>query len=135
MAFNIPFEGSIGLLFLGSAIFLVAVLGLAIFLSTFSSTQQQYMFVAFFFMIVFILMGGIFTPVDSMPMWAQKFDLVNPMAYLMRINRMVMLKGIVIPGYKQGYIFPDRDRNRIYNTCSKPLQENSLNGFQGMLLE
>ncbi|MCU0462287.1 MAG: ABC transporter permease [Bacteroidales bacterium] len=91
--FNIPFEGSIGLLFLASAIFLVAVLGLAIFLSTFSSTQQQFMFVAFFFLIIFILMGGIFTPVDSMPMWAQKFDLVNPMAYLMRINRMVMLKG------------------------------------------
>lgn len=93
LTFNIPFEGSLGLLFLGSAIFLVAVLGLAIFLSTFSSTQQQYMFVAFFFLIIFILMGGIFTPVDSMPMWAQKFDLVNPMAYLMRINRMIMLKG------------------------------------------
>ena len=91
--FNIPFEGSIGLLFLGSAIFLIAVLGLAIFLSTFSSTQQQYMFVAFFFLIIFVLMGGIFTPIDSMPMWAQRFDLINPMAYLMRINRMVMLKG------------------------------------------
>jgi ABC-2 type transport system permease protein len=96
LTFNIPFEGSIGLLFLGSAIFLVAVLGLAIFLSTFSSTQQQYMFVAFFFLIIFVLMGGIFTPIDSMPVWAQKFDLVNPMAYLMRINRMVMLKGSTI---------------------------------------
>jgi len=93
ISFNIPFEGSIWLLFLGSSIFLVAVLGLAIFLSTFSSTQQQYMFVAFFFLIIFVLMGGIFTPVDSMPQWAQKFDLINPMAYLMRINRMVMLKG------------------------------------------
>ena len=93
LTFNIPFEGSIWLLFLGSAIFLVAVLGLAIFLSTFSSTQQQFMFVAFFFLIIFVLMGGIFTPVDSMPQWAQKFDLINPMAYLMRINRMVMLKG------------------------------------------
>jgi ABC-2 type transport system permease protein len=51
------------------------------------------MFVAFFFLIIFVLMGGIFTPVDSMPQWAQKFDLINPMAYLMRINRMVMLKG------------------------------------------
>jgi ABC-2 type transport system permease protein len=51
------------------------------------------MFVAFFFLIIFFLMGGIFTPIDSMPMWAQRFDLINPMAYLMRINRMVMLKG------------------------------------------
>ena len=71
MAFNIPFEGSMALLFLGSAIFLVAVLGLALFISTFSSTQQQYMFVAFFFMIIFILMSGIFTPLESMPVWAR----------------------------------------------------------------
>jgi ABC-2 type transport system permease protein len=93
ITFNIPFEGSLGLLFLGSAIFLVAVLGLALFISTFSSTQQQFMFVAFFFMIIFVLMSGIFTPLESMPMWAQRFDIINPMAYLMRINRMVILKG------------------------------------------
>ena len=46
-------------------------------------------------------MGGIFTPVESMPIWAQKFDLVNPMAYLMRINRMVMLKGSTIHDISQ----------------------------------
>ncbi|HOO98197.1 MAG TPA: ABC transporter permease [Bacteroidales bacterium] len=91
--FHIPFEGSIWLLFLGSFIFLIAVLGLALFISTFSSTQQQFMFVAFFFMIVFILMSGVFTPTESMPVWAQKFNILNPMAYLMRINRMVILKG------------------------------------------
>jgi ABC-2 type transport system permease protein len=93
LIFNIPFEGSIALLFLGSAIFLVAVLGLALFISTFSGTQQQFMFTAFFFIIIFILMSGIFTPLESMPVWAQKFDLINPAAYVMRINRMVMLKG------------------------------------------
>ena len=96
VAFNIPFEGSILLLFFGSTIFLIAVLGMALFISTFSSTQQQYMFVAFFCMIIFILMSGIFTPYESMPMWAQDFNLVNPVAYLMRINRMVMLKGSTI---------------------------------------
>lgn len=93
LVFHIPFEGSLGLLFLGSSIFLVAVLGLALFISTFSSTQQQFMFVAFFFMIIFILMSGVFTPVESMPLWAQKINLANPLVYLMRINRMVMLKG------------------------------------------
>lgn len=93
LAFNIPFEGSILLMFFSASIFLIAILGLALFISTFSSTQQQYMFVAFFFMIVFILMSGIFTPFESMPMWVQKFNLVNPVAYLIRINRMVMLKG------------------------------------------
>jgi ABC-2 type transport system permease protein len=96
LAFNIPFEGSISLMFFGATIFLIAVLGLALFISTFSSTQQQYMFVAFFCMIIFILMSGIFTPYESMPMWAQDFNLINPVAYLMRINRMVMLKGSTI---------------------------------------
>jgi len=93
IAFNIPFEGSILLMFAGGTIFLIAVLGLALFISTFSDTQQQYMFVAFFCMIIFILMSGIFTPYESMPQWAQDFNLINPVAYLMRINRMVMLKG------------------------------------------
>jgi ABC-2 type transport system permease protein len=93
LAFNIPFEGNILLMIFGSAIFLIAVLGLALFISTFSGTQQQFMFVAFFFMIIFVLMSGIFTPAESMPLWAQKFNIVNPVAYLMRINRMVMLKG------------------------------------------
>jgi ABC-2 type transport system permease protein len=93
LVFAIPFEGSIGLLFLCSAIFMAAVLGLAIFVSTFSNTQQQFMFTGFFFMIIFVLMSGIFTPLESMPEWAQKINLVNPVVYIMRINRMVMLKG------------------------------------------
>ncbi|MBK7731934.1 MAG: ABC transporter permease [Bacteroidales bacterium] len=93
LAFNIPFEGSLLLFFACAAIFLVAVLGLALFFSTMASTQQQFLFVAFFFVMVFILMSGIFTPTESMPLWAQQFNWVNPVAYLMRINRMVMLKG------------------------------------------
>jgi ABC-2 type transport system permease protein len=93
LAFNIPFEGSIALMFTGATIFLIAVLGLALFISTFSGTQQQYMFIAFFCMIVFILMSGVFTPYESMPQWAQDFNLINPVAYLISINRMVMLKG------------------------------------------
>jgi ABC-2 type transport system permease protein len=93
LVFNIPFVGSLGLLFLCSTVFMIAVLGLALLISTFSSTQQQFMFTAFFFMIIFILMSGIFTPLESMPDWAQKIDLLNPVVYIMRINRMVILKG------------------------------------------
>jgi len=94
--FNVPFEGSVAILFLSATVFMTAILGLALFISTFSGTQQQFMFIAFFFMIIFVLMSGIFTPAESMPLWAQKFNLVNPVAYLMRINRMVMLKGSTI---------------------------------------
>jgi ABC-2 type transport system permease protein len=96
LAFDIPFEGSIFLMFSGATLFLIAVLGLALFISTFSGTQQQYMFIAFFCMIIFILMSGIFTPYESMPQWAQDFNLINPVAYLIRINRMVMLKGSTV---------------------------------------
>jgi ABC-2 type transport system permease protein len=66
---------------------------LALFFSTLVSNRQQFLFVAFFFTMIFILMSGIFTPTESMPLWAQQFNWVNPVAYLMRINRMVMLKG------------------------------------------
>jgi ABC-2 type transport system permease protein len=93
LVFSVPFNGSILLLFIASTVFLVAVLGLAILLSTFADSQQQFMFTAFFFMIIFILMSGVFTPLDSMPGWAQKINLLNPVAYIMRINRMVILKG------------------------------------------
>ncbi|HUS86375.1 MAG TPA: ABC transporter permease [Bacteroidales bacterium] len=91
--FDIPFAGSLGLLFFFAVLYLIAVLGLALFLSTLSSTQQQYLFVVFFILLIFILMSGIFTPAESMPLWAQKFNLVNPAAYFMRVIRMIMLKG------------------------------------------
>ena len=93
LVFDIPFVGSISLLLFCSFIFLIAVLGLALLISTFSGTQQQYMFIAFFCMIIFMLMSGLFTPYESMPKWAQDVDMINPVAYLMKINRMVMLKG------------------------------------------
>lgn len=92
-AFNIPFEGAISVMFLGVLLFLIGILGLGLLISTFSDNQQQYMFIAFFFTMVFILMGGLFTPTESMPEWAQRFNIANPIAHLMRLNRMVMLKG------------------------------------------
>ncbi len=93
LAFSIPFEGSLLLFFACASIFLVAVLGLALFFSTMASSQQQFLFISFFVMLIFILMSGIFTPAGSMPLWAQQFNRVNPVAYLISINRMVMLKG------------------------------------------
>mgnify|MGYP006282508209 CR=1 FL=1 len=91
--FDIPFNGSTGMLFLYATLYLAAVLGLALFLSTMASTQQQYLFVVFFVLMIFVLMSGIFTPEESMPGWAQKFNIINPAAYFMRVIRMIMLKG------------------------------------------
>jgi ABC-2 type transport system permease protein len=91
--YDLPIVGSLDLLFLVASVYLLVVLGIGMFLSTISNTQQQLMFVAFFFMITFILMSGVFTPTESMPVWAQKVNLFNPVAYFMRVNRMVLLKG------------------------------------------
>ncbi len=93
LLFGLPIVGSLGLLFLFTVIYLFVVLGIGLFLSTISSTQQQLMYMAFFFMLTFILMSGVFTPADSMPAWAQKINLFNPVAYFMRVIRMILLKG------------------------------------------
>jgi len=91
--FNVPMEGSLPLLFGFTVIYLLVILGFGLFLSVISESQQQVMFVTFFFMLVFILMSGIFTPTESMPDWANKVNVINPIAYFMRVIRMILLKG------------------------------------------
>lgn len=91
--FNIPMEGSLLLLFGFTSIYLIVALGIGLFISTLANTQQQVMFIVFFFMLTFVLMSGIFTPVESMPEWAQFVNILNPYTYFMRVIRMVLLKG------------------------------------------
>jgi ABC-2 type transport system permease protein len=93
LLFRVPFLGSPLVLFSFAAVYLVLALGIGLLFSTLASNQQQVMFMTFFFMLTFILMGGIFTPVESMPGWAQQVNVINPFAYFMRVIRMVMLKG------------------------------------------
>ncbi len=93
LVFNIPMVGNLLLIFLSAGIYLFIILGFGLLISTMTNTQQQSMLVSFFFMVIFILMSGLFTAVESMPAWAQKLDLVNPLYYFIRIMRMVLLKG------------------------------------------
>jgi ABC-2 type transport system permease protein len=85
--------GNIAVLFGFIAVYLLCVLGFGLLISTFCETQQQAMFIMFFFMMVFILMGGLFTSIDSMPDWAQVVSRLNPVSYLITVMRMVILKG------------------------------------------
>ncbi len=94
--FDLPFEGSLLTLFFFAFVYLIAVLGLGLFISTISSTQQQVLFVSYFFMIVFILMSGLFTSVDNMPDWAKVVNYINPLAHFSKVIRMVLLKGSTI---------------------------------------
>jgi len=91
--FGIVIRGSLAVLFGFATLYLIVVLGIGLFMSTVAQTQQQVMFINFFFMLVFILMSGIFTPTESMPQWAQDVNVINPLAYFMRAIRMIVLKG------------------------------------------
>jgi ABC-2 type transport system permease protein len=85
--------GSLLLMYGFIAVYLLAVLGLGLLISTFCESQQQAMFVMFFFVMIFILMGGLFTSIDSMPDWAKTVTKFNPVSYLIEVMRMIMLKG------------------------------------------
>lgn len=85
--------GSIALIYLYLAVYLVALLGLGLLISTFANTQQQAMSIAFFFMMIFMLMSGLFTPIESMPQWAQVIAHLNPVSYFIQVMRMIVLKG------------------------------------------
>jgi ABC-2 type transport system permease protein len=85
--------GSLALVYLFTAVYLLVILGLGLIISNYSDTQQQAMFIAWFLTVIFILMSGLFTPIESMPVWAQNITLLNPIRYFVAIIRMVMLKG------------------------------------------
>ncbi|MBL7977638.1 MAG: ABC transporter permease [Bacteroidetes Order II. Incertae sedis bacterium] len=93
LVFGLPTAGNMLALFSFAGLFLLAILGFGLFLSTFSETQQQAMFISWFFMLVFLLMGGVFTPIESMPQWAQVLTWLNPVSYMVQVLRLVLLKG------------------------------------------
>ncbi|MEZ2415770.1 ABC transporter permease [Muriicola sp. E247] len=93
IAFDIPMVGNLALLFLFATVYLLVVLGIGLYISNFTETQQQAMFLAWFFAVIFILMSGLFTPIESMPVWAQFITEFNPVKYFVEVVRMVMLKG------------------------------------------
>lgn len=85
--------GSIVLIYSFLSVYLIAVLGVGLIISTYSNTQQQAMSLAFFVMMIFLLMGGLFTSIDSMPEWAKWISRFNPVTYFIEVMRMVVLKG------------------------------------------
>ena len=86
-------KGSIAVLYLFAAVYLVALLGFGLLISTFSNSQLQAMFVAFFFIMIFMLMSGFFTSIDSMPDWARQFSNLTPVTHFIIVVRLIVLKG------------------------------------------
>jgi ABC-2 type transport system permease protein len=85
--------GSVIVLYCFLGIYLIALLGIGLIISTYSNTQQQAMSLAFFCMMIFLLMSGLFTPIESMPEWAKLIAKCNPVTYFIEVMRMVVLKG------------------------------------------
>lgn len=88
--------GSIGAIYFGALLFILTISGFSLTIANFSETMQQTMFVMFFFIMTFMLMSGLLTPIDSMPEWAQRFTLILPPRYYVEILRSVYLKGTTI---------------------------------------
>lgn len=91
--FAVPMRGSLLLLFAAAAAYLVVTLGIGLLISTRVDTQQQAMFVTFFIMMIYLLMSGLFTPVDSMPRWVQVTAELNPVMHFVSIARAILIKG------------------------------------------
>ncbi|PRB02243.1 ABC transporter permease [Chryseobacterium sp. MYb7] len=86
-------EGSLLTLYVFAAVYLIALLGLGLLISTFADTQLQAMFIAYFFMMVFMLMSGFFTNTESMPDWARKMSNLTPVTHFIKVVRLIVLKG------------------------------------------
>lgn len=90
--YKIQMQGSYLLLYAFISVYLIAILGMGLLASVYSDTQQQSMFMVFFFMMIFILMSGLFTPTESMTDWAKYIAYLNPVTYGVDGVRLIMLK-------------------------------------------
>lgn len=93
LAFDIPMRGSLLLLFAAAAVYLLVALAIGLLISTVVDTQQQAMFVTFFVVNIYLLLSGLFTPVDSMAPWVQTVSLVNPVRHFVAVARAILVKG------------------------------------------
>jgi ABC-2 type transport system permease protein len=92
--FQVPFRGSILVLFAGTVLFLLCMLGVGLLISTVSSTQQQAMVTAFFFIMPAITFSGFGFPISTMPQWMQYFSYCIPLRYFLIVLRGTYLKGV-----------------------------------------
>ena len=93
--FEVPMRGSIALLFGMCVIYLMSTLGLGLFVSSVSNTQQQAMMTSiFFFLMPMIYLSGFVFPIENMPSWIQPFTYLIPLRYFLVIVRGIFLKGI-----------------------------------------
>lgn len=93
LVFGIPMRGNLAIVYFAAAIYLVVALGIGLWISAIAATQQQTLFMSFFILMIYLLMSGLFTPIDSMPVWAQWLAELNPVKHFVVIMRAVLVRG------------------------------------------
>jgi ABC-2 type transport system permease protein len=91
---QVPFNGSLPLLFGSMTVFLLAIIGVGLFVSSLSMTQQQAVLGAFMFLVPAVILSGFASPIENMPHWLQTCSFANPLRYFMTIVRGIFLKDI-----------------------------------------
>ncbi len=91
--FNVPIQGSLTLLLFGAGLYLMSTIGIGLFISTVSQTQQQALMSSFFFYLPAVLLSGFMFPISNMPETAQWLTYLNPLRYFLVIIRDIFLKG------------------------------------------
>jgi len=91
--FGVPMRGSLLLLFASAGWYMIAALAIGLWISTLVETQQQAMFVTFFIINIYLLMSGLFTPIDSMAPWVRPLAELNPVRHFVTISRAILMKG------------------------------------------
>lgn len=93
LVYGLTPSGNFSTIYLFAAIYVLGISGFGLVISNYSDTIQQAMFVMYFFIMVLIMLSGLFTPISSMPQWAQDITIFNPLKYFMQVMRLVYLKG------------------------------------------
>ena len=91
---GVPFTGSLPLLYGGMSVFLAAIIGVGLFISSLSMTQQQAILGTFLFMVPAVTLSGFASPIENMPDWLQTLTYANPLRYFMVISRGLFLKDL-----------------------------------------
>ncbi len=86
-------QGSVLTIYFFATLFIVAFSGFGLVISNYAVNMQQAMFMMFFFVLTFIFLSGLYTPVENMPIWAQRISDFSPLKYIIQVLRMVYLKG------------------------------------------
>ena len=104
MIYGISVLGSVPLLFLVSGAFIITMSLFGVIISNLAETLQQAMFLILFFILILFLVSGLFTPIDSMPVWARGIAYMNPLTYYIHSTRLIYLRGAIFSDILTDYL-------------------------------